>query len=283
MDIGTICDLCGNRDIKKKYDWGEWYLLKCSTCGLEWGQPFPNATMIKSLYDSDYFNSSTPKLKGYSNYGDQNKQRIETFYFRLQEIKKLYSPISYLDIGCAYGFSMAAGEKLELQCEGIDISSHTCQVARIKGFKVHCGDFLELNINKRYDLITAWDAIEHVISPSIFFQNVHTSLEENGIFAFTTPDAGSFLARVWGKNWFEYKWPAHLYYFTRTTLIKYLGKYGFKVIYIDFSRKYTSLGNALARWIGLYELSTRISKLPILRKKINYCSFCEVLIIAQKI
>lgn len=279
----TFCDLCGDAKSELVHNFGHWRLISCVGCGLRWGIPKPLAEEIGKLYDNEYFRSSNPRKKGYSNYQSEEKMRVRTFMSRFNTIQDFMSPGTCLDIGCAYGYSIQAATTNGWQCEGIDISSHCCGVANERGYAAHQGDFLQFESGNKYDLITAWDVIEHTSSPKVFLFQVSKHLRQGGVVALTTPDAGSFLARFWGKRWHEYKWPAHLYYFSRPTLEQYCSEVGFKVIYIGFSRKYRSLANSLARWLGFYEFSPAISTIPVLNKEIYYSSLSEMYLIAKKI
>lgn len=200
---------------------------------------------------------------------------------RFRQIEALLPVGSYLDVGCAFGFSLDVAAKRGWDAEGVDISVYACEVAAQRGAHVTCVDFLNFHPHKAYDLISAWDVIEHTSSPGAFVKQVSRCLRVGGLLALTTPDSGAVVAKLLGRRWFEYKWPEHIYYLDRKSIRQYCEKFGFRPLRLQVAVKYKTLADAFARWVGIYE----VHKSPNNKKRIivPYSSLTEMLLIAQKI
>ena len=70
-----------------------------------------------------------------------------------------------------------------------------------------------------FDVVTAFDVIEHVPDPHEFLQGVATALAPGGTFFVSTPNVESIVAKAFGRRWHFY-YPTHLSYFGPSTLAR---------------------------------------------------------------
>lgn len=278
MDIS--CDLCNGNSFEPIYEFNDWSLLECNNCGLRFGYS-QNMSNYKNIYDKSYFNSENAKKIGYSNYSKSREIKLLTFEKFFKEIESIIPIGSHLDVGSAFGYSIEIAKRNGWYSEGVEISPYAVDISqKYINTKIHCTDFLSYSNRKQYNLITAWDVLEHLSSPNQFFSRVNLLLRKKGILALTTPLSNSLFAKLFGKKWFEYKWPEHKYYLNKKNLFSYCSRYNFKIINIKYAIKYKTLGDALFRWIGMYENNYKFQK--YLRIIIPYSSFSEIFLIAQK-
>ena len=108
--------------------------------------------------------------------------------------------ISILDIGCGMGFLIVALKRSGYKfVSGIDTDEQQVRSCRQKDLDVtlvrDSTDFLKETTGK-YDLITAFDVLEHIPVPKQidFVKAVYGSLKPGGIFIVTVPNANSILA-----------------------------------------------------------------------------------------
>jgi len=96
---------------------------------------------------------------------------------------------SYLDVGFAYGGSLAAFASLGYDVTGIEISEKLATLGRLNlesaGYSVdtRIGDFLSDEIltgERRFDLITCIDVIEHVMDPEAALRKICRLLKPGG-------------------------------------------------------------------------------------------------------
>jgi len=113
--------------------------------------------------------------------------------------EKLKDGIKVLDVGCGSGkaVNLMAKTFQKSQFNGYDFSSEAIQNAKNESIKLGISntsfekqDAANFNENKKFDLITAFDAIHDQADPEKVLQNIHDSLKENGIF-FMQDIAGS--------------------------------------------------------------------------------------------
>jgi 2-polyprenyl-3-methyl-5-hydroxy-6-metoxy-1,4-benzoquinol methylase len=277
-----ICDLCEIEDVRLVNNFNTWELIECNLCGLRWGTPKPDPWRLLELYNQNYFNSSDGRSLGYTAYESERQLRIQTFESWFEKIELFQPPGSCLDVGSALGFSLEAAEKRGWDAYGIEISSYAHRTMINSSLKGLHGDFLSLDLNMAFDVVTAWDVIEHVSSPRLFFGQANSCLKKGGILALTTPDCGALVARLSGRHWFEYKWPEHLFYLNRKSLFLYCEKFGFEVLISRPAVKFKFVADAIARWVGLYEAKPIFRRIFV-KKQMRYSSFSEIFVIARKI
>jgi SAM-dependent methyltransferase len=151
-----------------------------------------------------------------------------------------------LDIGCNRGFLMESARRRGWQVTGVEISPESAKRARHEyGLTVYA-DMSEIAADARFDLITAWHVLEHMLDPVAFLRQASDRLQPNGVLALQVPcfdyleefrardQLGSVLCAV------------HNFYFTEDNLQSVLGRVGLGVEQID-SNPTTLLLTAICR------------------------------------
>ena len=106
------------------------------------------------------------------------------------------------------------------------------------------GNYLDMDLGRRYDLMVMWDTIEHLKRPDLFIGKIAKDLKPGGLLALTTGDIDSLNARWRGPKWRLIHPPTHLHYFSVNTITTLLDRYGFDVVHVSHP------GNARTlRWI----------------------------------
>jgi SAM-dependent methyltransferase len=132
-----------------------------------------------------------------------------------------------LEIGCSTGFFLNAA-RLDFDVSGVEPSSWAASIARERfGLEVHAGPLESFQGPAgSFDAIALIDVIEHLLSPREALQRCASLLRPGGILYVLTPDVESFSARVLGSYWWGLR-PAHLTYFSPSTLTRLLDETGF--------------------------------------------------------
>ncbi len=112
--------------------------------------------------------------------------------------------------------------------DGLEISEYATNYLRDLGFSMYCGSVNDAHIGKKYDIILAYEVVEHLKDPKSSFSNIYSLLNPGGVFIFSTGNAKSVRARLQGKRWSYFLPPQHLFYFADNTAIRYLEGAGFK-------------------------------------------------------
>ena len=138
---------------------------------------------MSMVYDKAYFETQ------YRNYERQNPVRKIAFYRRLvvRAAGETMRP-RILDIGCAFGHFLAALPAHWERC-GIDASQYAVgHAARsMPEIQFAVGDWEQRPFGGHFDLITAFDVLEHVANLPDLLDWIMRSLRVGGSFVFVVP------------------------------------------------------------------------------------------------
>lgn len=226
------CYLCGNKTLKIVVNL-DWPIKKCFECGLIQINPLPSIKEVNKLYQGDYW-------KSLSSYGQQFSTHKNYFQKKFREIKKYHSTGKLLDIGCALGSLLEVAQKQGFRAEGIDISDFAVKQCRSFGLTATQGIITDIKKKNYYDIITAFEVIEHELDPVLTIKTIHKLLKKNGLLVVTVPNSGTLISKIMGSYWFGYRNKEHLFHYTVDSLRLLLEKGGFKKIRItsDIGRHY---------------------------------------------
>lgn len=112
--------------------------------------------------------------------------------------------------------------------DGLEISEYATNYLRDLGFNMYCGSINDAQVEKTYDIILAYEVVEHLKDPKSSFSIIYNLLNAGGVFIFSTGNAKSVKARLLGKRWSYFLPPQHLLYFADNTAVRYLEGAGFQ-------------------------------------------------------
>jgi 2-polyprenyl-3-methyl-5-hydroxy-6-metoxy-1,4-benzoquinol methylase len=149
---------------------------------------------------------------------------------------KIFTGKRILDLGCGSGFlchkAMAEGAKLAV---GVDIiQPDSDQEAAKRNWS-----FLSLDLNDsalfksigdKFDLIFAFDIIEHLESPYNFLTACYELLSDTGVLVVTTPNLMSWEKLAKPTSWSGASDPQHKILFTKYSLAFLLDRSGFRKV-----------------------------------------------------
>ena len=196
-------------------------------CGLAFVCPVPDPVAV---YTRDYFAGATRGF-GYVNYDSDKVPMAATLHGYLRAIAPLVPRRStLLDVGAATGVFISLAQQHGFDARGVEISDYAAQEARLKGVAVATGTLADVPPRQRFHVITMLDLIEHVPDPRDELAFAHERLQDRGVLAISTLDAGSLYARLMGRRWNQIVPPEHLHYFDRRALRRLLETAGFDAI-----------------------------------------------------
>lgn len=129
---------------------------------------------------------------------------------------------SWLDIGCGGGYLLSRLQEKGWDAIGIEPGEWGQIAARQRGIRVIQGFLDETTFNRKFDLISAVDVLEHVPDPIRFMHLADSYLNEGGRMVIIIPFADSFNAKVYKRYWSMLEPPTHSQYFTTRSLRKLL-------------------------------------------------------------
>ena len=145
---------------------------------------------------------------------------------------------NYLDIGCAYGPSLAAAAEQGLNPFGTDISDDAIRYVKNKlHYPACCSAFPALDPEKefgisQFDSISMWYVIEHFKDLDSVLSAISSIIKDDGIFAFATPSGEGVSARSDIDNFYTISPTDHFSIWEPSRAQKILKKYDFEVIKI---------------------------------------------------
>lgn len=195
-------------------------------------------------------------LEGYSSAVDptfvaQDGQRLKTFRRALDHLiarHPLKPGSSVLDVGCAGGAFPKAASDAGFDVVGVEPSRWLAEQGQERyGIDIRPGTLAEQDFgNRRFDLVTLWDVIEHLTDPDEVLADIRALLAPGGLLVVNYPDYGALVARLMGRRW-PFLLSVHLLYFTRRTIRAFLEKRGFEVLEIRPFFQTLELGYVLER------------------------------------
>lgn len=187
------CLACGNQHYKQLYDG----ILSCTSCKFSWADITLSEEEWKKIYNKNYFFGEE-----YADYLKEEKALRKNFHRNLKWMISLCPDGKLLELGCAYGFFLDEARK-HYTTEGVDIHADGYAHARnTYNLNAKTENFLTMPFpEKSFNVICAWDVLEHLPRPDLFIQKAGQLLKTNGYLFFSTLDITSFSARIQGKHW----------------------------------------------------------------------------------
>lgn len=261
-----VCNFCKTQNYSVVYDnltyWeyeGKFRIVKCSNCGLIYTSPRPVFAKIGKYYkQSNYFGRDIIKIE----------ENCNDIYHRGVIFGPVYECIRHyekrgriLEIGAGTGLMLSKYKELGWETDGVELQEKAVKYAKEKyGIILKQGDFLHHRFKTNfYDVVVMNGALEHLYNPLETLQKVYSLLKNNGFLVISVPNVSSLGRKIFGKNWFPWQPPRHLYHFSPRTLNLMLKKSRFKQTKIEYNYH-------LQNKYILFQ-SLRYSKSPKFKKK----------------
>lgn len=127
---------------------------------------------------------------------------------------------SVLDVGCNTGELLDFAHAYGCKTSGLEFSSASRELLVNKGHSAYstfeeCPD--------EYDVITAFDLVEHLYDVPTFLKKCRERLAENGKLVILTGNIGSLSARLSGARWWYAQYPEHIVFPSKKYFSKYSG------------------------------------------------------------
>lgn len=233
------CILCSSKDIHFIESIGEYDIYKCLSCGLEFSNPM-NAPDYSLLWKSaeDYRHRVDNWNNLYAIHKDPNY--IEGYYSIPIEVIRTLSQINesprLLEIGFGEGLFLYDAYEMGFDVYGIEASDIAVEIVkeRIPSGRFISSRSFEIPYNwpEKYDVISAFEVLEHLEDPIRFMNFVYSHLKPGGILILCLPNRDRIGAKH-GNIGIMDNPPHHLTRWRKRTLEYLLNKYSwyfYKVI-----------------------------------------------------
>lgn len=153
------------------------------------------------FFSKDYFFGG--KNSNYLNYNQWDNDR----HWRpmIKQIEKLKVGGKILDVGCAFGFFLKRLQPYFNELHGIDISDFAIQRAKKE---VPSAQYRQINLNNQelpyfdeyFDLITAFDVLEHTNSIEKSLQKITKKLKKDGYLIISLPLKDTWAGKIFRSS-----------------------------------------------------------------------------------
>ena len=216
--------------IKKNFLYHE-----CLDTGTIFANPRPTQNTLNKFYSSAkssnywYNKFYLPKLKFRINKTIKPKASFLINNFSQYQKKKI------LDVGSGAGFFLKEIKKKwpKANLYALEPSSIMAKKCKEHNISVYESTIENFKTNKKFDVITSFELLEHVFDPYIFLKKIYDILNKNGILYFTTLSGKGFDIQLLKENSNSIYPPYHINFFNINSLKIILKKIGFKKILID--------------------------------------------------
>jgi len=197
-------------------------IVTCEKCDLTY------ATRQPRNFD-DVYSQDDYLEKSILSYDKNRKYRIKRFGLeRIKILKNYKKKGKLLDFGCGTGWFLE-GAKDHFESFGVEYSD---SIRKWLFEKFNIKTFKTLNSIKseKFDIITAFDVIEHVPDPLDLLNNLKKKLKKNGIILIYTPNFDSLGFNYLSLNNNLLCPPNHLFYFNKKSFDFMCKKTNLKIV-----------------------------------------------------
>ncbi|MEW6247787.1 MAG: class I SAM-dependent methyltransferase [Nitrospirota bacterium] len=252
------------RDMTHHVTEDEFTIVRCEECGLLYTHPRPSPEEIGRYYPPQYFSSAPAKSRTgverlLKRLSENTKRWIrEDFYgypgsapngplrflrkallwpektrrvLSGRDVLPWVGEGCLLDVGCGPGVNLATLQSQGWDVYGIEFSDTAAAQARARvGDRIHTGTLETAPFaESSFDVVLFSHSLEHMCSPCDALARAWRLLKPGGRLMVAAPNAESWERRIFGRWWFPWEIPRHLYHFDKATLTRLLQKAGFQV------------------------------------------------------
>jgi 2-polyprenyl-3-methyl-5-hydroxy-6-metoxy-1,4-benzoquinol methylase len=173
---------------------------------------------LGALY-TNYYPRKTFDLSSFKPYEAANELRAWFDGLNSSAFRKVPKNVRVLDVGCGFGESLGYHEARGCDVYGVEADENIQRVAEKFGYKVHVGLFDDkIYETVFFDYVTMDQVIEHVTDPLSTLRGVARILKPGGMAILSTPNAGGWGAKIFGRRWINWHAPYHVQFFSRRSL-----------------------------------------------------------------
>ena len=251
------CGICGNTTAQILTDRlrkGTGTVIYCKSC--DHGSLIPDEKIdTKEYYSKKYRKEYSHRASGsttnareiYDTYNKYQGHRVELIS------QYLFPTAKVLEVGASAGQFLSNIKSQVAQVDAIELDESCCEFMRNE-FNIRAdSEFIRTSkfCDEKYDVVCAFQVMEHVESPVDFLLDLRLSMKKNSWAFVEVPNLHDPLLSVWNVNSYKtfYYHSAHLHYFSETSLKKAAINAGFLPgqISIKFTQDYNLLNHL--NWI----------------------------------
>lgn len=239
-----ICGVVGPASLQVTL--GQRAIWTCRACGSGILRPRPSFETLSQLHgNEEYFEHPY-----FQERRELTPQMRATYDHRIEWIRA-FAPLAggrILDVGCDTGTFLAYMQsQAGAVGTGVDISPFAVEAGRRRGLDLRLGTLESVGFPEAgFDVVCAFDLVEHVSDPRAFLREACRILKPGGILVIETPNYAGLvyrLGRILGRSrltpdllspYQARLWPAfHVQYFTRRSLAAAVTRAGLEPVTVS--------------------------------------------------
>jgi 2-polyprenyl-3-methyl-5-hydroxy-6-metoxy-1,4-benzoquinol methylase len=208
---------------------GLWFaVVQCQDCGMCFTNPRPSARSIGQFYPARY---RPHRIRRHRRRGWLRVLPSGWRPGKEQQTLPWHGQGRLLDFGCGGGAFLQRMHRLGWQVIGIDSSVAAVDQVRTRlGLPALVGSLPHSELEaESFDVITMWQALEHVHTPMRVLREAYKLLAPGGQLVVLVPNIDSLPFRWFGSAWYGLDLPRHLTHFSPWTLQLMLERAGFQL------------------------------------------------------
>lgn len=235
MEWETVdkCNFCGSTendvylDVDANVDFNgkKLRLVKCQNCDLVYASPRPTFESIRMLFSDEVTCRYRIEKK-------LNRPDIMNVHKKAVELAMFYhdgEPKSLFDVGTGAGTVLMVAKNLGLEVLGNEINRYSNELLVWNHISCYNIPTCELNLNRKFDIVTCFDYIEHTYTPYEDLKWIVNHINQDGIL---------YLKTLWlecpnhlkmGTRWNLFG-GQHYYYYYPKVIRKMIESVGFSII-----------------------------------------------------
>jgi len=255
MRVIQECPLCGTAGLRDLFTArdphygipGEYRIVRCAACGLQFVDPMPSDEELASLYPSDYYAySEAPKASPW-----KLKAKRLLGYWQGTKEPRFERPGRFLDIGCGSGDFVARMGAQGWDSHGIEINEQAATKGCLRGLQISKGTIQDTKFDaEEFDYVRASHSFEHTARPRETLDEIYRVLRNDGRLLLAVPNAAGLPGRVFRKYWWHLCAPVHPFGYSVTTLSRMLHEHGFRVTRVIFNSDYVGVLGSVQIWLN---------------------------------
>ena len=266
--ILVSCALCGASDAETVMAGDDYYnrdglpIVRCKRCGLAYTNP--RLAAQESLY--------TDSLSPHVEPSERAKRRERsTADYRVEKLSRTFGRTGrMLEIGCGDCVFLEEAASQGWKVVGIDLSSGSEKMLRpVLKLDIRTATVESLDPDRQmFDVIAAWDVIEHVTDPVAFLESASRLLIDGGLIVLRAPNFAAYrvflpgwkksLDRILQRKRRQYDTESHIFHFDTKSLKRLVESCGFGVVDIapDWDYAFSRPKSLLSRFDRSRRMST---------------------------
>ena len=274
-DSGSAqCGMCGADQLKETFRATDRNLVttreifvvaRCRVCGITQTLPQPSETAIARYYPRVYYPDPELACRYYEHVARA---------FHLEKLSRLkrYAPGGrLLDVGCGIGYFVKAAADHGYDAEGLELNEQIASRGReLWKLPIRAGTFSSQDAaGAVYDVVTFWQAFEHMHRPREVLETVRSLLRPGGLLVIGVPNFSSLQSVILRSHWYHLDVPRHLFHYDPENLAALVTRQGFNVERVCFHSREHDWAGILGSVMKLAPTDERLLH-KVVRKTVGY-------------